>query len=300
MAKIKAGSIAVPFLVSFFIGLLLIGGAGIYLYNYFSPKEEGDKEMEASTVGIATYADSKTVLFILDVPEKKSTTFAVMRAVPKEKKMLFTGIPTNTITLLDGHQTSMLSAYQNGGITMAIKFAETVMDIKIDHYMKLNEKAYLKLSDIFGGVNLAVSANIPGIKSDTEPQYLTGPQSLNVIAYPEYAGGELERTTMATTMITAMINQSSRARIADRLDQNFTSIINLVESDITSADFKARRNGILFLLTFDQYNLDKKKSSGIAGTSTMTGTVSAGNFIVETAYSDFLREEYFKPHKDGK
>lgn len=290
MAK-KAGSIALPFLFSFLIGLLLIGGAVIYIYKaYIETKPDDLKVITPSNTESASYADSHTVLFSLDIPEQKSVTFVVMRAVPRDKKLLLTGIPTNTITLINGSQTSLLESYQNGGMNAAVNFIEEVMGISIDRYMKFNSDAFQKLSDILGGVSYTVTVKIPGFKDTDREQYLNGKQTIQLLTYPAFSGGEVERASMAASVMSAMINQSDGDRLNNSIDRNFNEIINLVtETNITAVDFKDKKNGIKFML---------KYGKTISHFSMINGTASGGSFIINESYSQTIKDSYFAPHNE--
>ena len=115
MANRKKGSIAIPFLVTFLIALLIVGGGALYIYKSLDINKESElDELYATEYGTATYEDSHTILFVLNVPEQKcSSTFLLMRSVPKEKKLLITGIPSNTITIFNEKQASLKEVYEN-------------------------------------------------------------------------------------------------------------------------------------------------------------------------------------------
>ena len=67
MSKQSSGHVAVPYLVSLFSGLILIGGAAVYIYNYLGLGDKDEiSEPVARTAATAAYADSHTMLMILD------------------------------------------------------------------------------------------------------------------------------------------------------------------------------------------------------------------------------------------
>ena len=294
MATRKKGSIAIPFLVTFLIGLLLIGGFVFYLYNRLGVNKEDEiEEMNATEFHSATYADSHTILFVLDVPEQKcSSTFIVMRSVPKEKKILLTGIPSNTIEIINDKQENLGELYRNSGISAAENFIETISGIEIDRYMIFNEEAFLKLSDIMGGVSYAVTADIAGFQDTDKEQYLNGTQTLALITYPLFSGGEFERTSMAASVLSAMVNQSDTADIAKGFERSFNTLINLTESNITAADYKGLSSPIDFMLSY---------GSAISHFSMVEGIADTDFFVLDQFYSDDMINEYFtdKSAKDS-
>ena len=70
MSKKKSGHIAIPFLATLFIGLIVIGGAAMFLIKYLN-KEEPLTEAPAKDVATVTEEDNHTVLLILSTPDKE-------------------------------------------------------------------------------------------------------------------------------------------------------------------------------------------------------------------------------------
>ena len=293
MANRKKGSIAIPFLLTFLIALLLIGGFVMYIYKSLDMnKEEEIDEMLATEFNSATYEDSHTILFVLDVPEERcTTTFVVMRSVPKEKKLLLTGVPTNSIALIDGKQENLQNVYTNMGISAAENFIEEVSGIEIDRYMMLGQDAFMKLSDIMGGVSYGVTVDIPGFQDTDKEQYLTGKQTIKLLTYPMFSGGEFERASMAGSVMSAMINQSDGPNLANGFERNFNTIVNMTRTNITAADYKKLAYQIDFMLTY---------GTAISHFSTVKGTSDGTYFLIDEFYSDEIIYEYFTAKSEDK
>lgn len=287
MSNKKSGRIAVPFLVTIFIGLIIIGGAALFIYSYFElGADEKPSEPIARNVATATYEDSHTVLLILDLPEQRcSSTFVVMRSVPKEKKLLFVGLPSNTIALVDGKQTSLKESYERGGASTAVSFSEQILDVEIDRYMVFGEEAFLKACDVLGGVSYAVKEDIIGFQDTDGEQYLNGQQIMTYITYPMFEKGEEQRAYTTSALLSSMVNQSDGKRLADGLDRTFNSIINLVESNITAVDYKNRKAGIKYML---------ERGNSFARFRIVTGKTASGDFIPDNTFRESMKEEYFE------
>lgn len=286
MAKKKSGSIAVPFLITIFIGLLIIGGAALFIYNYFGlNKEEDLSEPIPRSVDTATYEDSHTILFILDTPEERcKSTFVLMRSIPMDKRILFVGLPTNTIALIDGQQASLKESYERGGAVSAESFIESALGIEIDRHMIFNPEAFIKLCDIIGGVSYAVDADIAGFEDASDEQYLNGSQILTLLTYPLFDGGEIQRAYTASSLISAMINQADGTRLANDFDRNFNTIINMTDSNITAVDYKEKKGAIKTMF---------ERGSSIARFRIASGTTATNDFIIDQSFCDELIEEYF-------
>ncbi|MCM1133047.1 MAG: LCP family protein [Ruminococcus flavefaciens] len=278
MAKKKTGSIAVPYLVTIFLGILIIGGGTFFLLRHLGILDN-EKQLPEPTprqITTTTYADNHTILFILDEPDEKCpSTFMLMRSIPKDKRIVFLGIPTNTISVIDGSQQNIKTAYETGGTSGAVNFVEQLFGIDVDRYMKFDSTAFIKACDILGGVTYPISEDIAIFNGDGSEVYLNAEQIDKYITYAAFKGGEVERAYNASSIISAMVNQASGVRIADNLDNSFNTIINMVDSDITAVDYKDRKTAI--------------KTMFERGKSMATFYIVDG----ETAYNDFIPSSTF-------
>ena len=292
MANKKTGHVALPFLATIFIGLIIVGGIAYGIYRYFGfGKVEQPPEPVPHTRGQITAEDNHTMLLILDVPEKHSPpTFMLMRSLPLKKRLIFVGIPSNSIALVDGQQLSILDNYKHGGPASAEEFVEKVFDIEVDRYMKFDSAAFQKVCDIFGGVTYSVNADIAGFKNDGSQQYLNSDQIETFVNYLMFKGGESERAVTASAVISAMVNQADGKRIADSFDNNFSRVINMVESDVTAADYKERKNGIRNMFEY---------GTAIAVPLSLDGTAAGDDFIPSSSFIENVKENYFKDSKDS-
>lgn len=288
MAKKKSGSIAVPFLVTIFVGLLVIGGAALFIYNYFGLSNEQElSEPVPRAVATATYEDSHTILFILDAPEEKcKSSFLLMRSIPMDKKILFVGLPANTISLIDGQQARLEDSYARGGAASAVDFTENTLGIEIDRYMVFDSEAFVKLCDIIGGVSYAVNVDISGFKETSDEQYLNGDQILTLLTYPLFSNGESQRAYTTSSLIAAMLNQADGSRLANDFDRNFNTIINITDSNITAVDYKEKKAVIKTMF---------ERGSSIARFRIASGTAATNDFIIDQSFCDSLISEYFTP-----
>ncbi|HRU96223.1 MAG TPA: LCP family protein [Ruminococcus sp.] len=291
MAKKKSGSIAVPFLVTIFIGLIIVGGAAFGIYKYFGlGGDDTLKKPIPRQVTLSTYEDSHTILFILDAPDTKcSSTFVLMRSVPKDKKLTFIGIPSNTIALIDDAQQSIKGSYERGGPSAAVDFTQALFNIKIDRYLKFDPEAFIKTCEILGGVTYPVSEDIAGFKSDSDEQFLNAEQIKTLVTYSMYRGGEVQRAFEASSIVSEMMNQAvaDGGRVADSLDASFNTVINMsgIKTDITGVDYKKRKVAIKNML---------ERGSSIASCIALDGADADADFIPSTSAINNIVDEYFK------
>ena len=284
MAK-KTGHVAVPFLLTIFIGLIILGGGALFAWNYWGLGKSNElKEPVPRTSGVTTEEDNHTILLVLEQQEYCPPTFVLMRSMPIKKQLVFIGVPSNSIALADGGQVSLIDSYNTGGAEAASKFVESVFDIKISKYAQFSGDAFKSACDIFGGVSYPVNADIAGLKNDGSSQYLNGDQALTFVTYTMFNGGESERAFTASSLLSSMVNQSDGQRIADTLDISFNNIINKIQTNITSADFKNRKSAIKFMF---------EHGNSIAVSISMDGISSGNDFIISDSFVQNMKEKYF-------
>lgn len=292
MAKKKTGRIAVPFLVTIFIGLIIVGGAAIFIYMKYFNKDDTPPKPKAREFNEITYNDSHTVLFILDEPDQKcSSTFVLMRSIPKYKRILFLGIPSNAIGVVDGKQLSMKSAFETGGGTLASRFAQSVFDVPVEHYMTFKSDVFKKTCDIMGCVTYPVDVDIFGMKGDGSMQNLNSEQIETYVTYSLFKGGEVERAFKSALLLSHMVNGADGKYISDGLENNFNNIMNMsdLDSNITSVNFKESKAAIKYMFENGTY---------MASAIQLDGTLSEEEFIPSSSFVNELKQQYFTDNKE--
>lgn len=289
MAKKKTGSIAVPFLATIFIGLLILGGAMFFIYQHWFKKDDTPPAPKARDVKVVTYEDNHTVLLILDEPEQKcSSTFVLMRSIPKDRRILFLGLPSNTIAIVDDQQQSLKGAYERGGGASAASFISSVMNINVEKYMVFDSESFKSTCDKLGCVNYPVDVEISGMKHDGTLQGLTSEQMETFITYSLFPGGESERAFRAAHMISYMINGADGVYVSDSADTLFNDVINKVESNITSVDYKNYKEAIKLL-----FSQKSQYGNSIAVAIQLDGNDADGDFMPSSNLIGQLVEQYF-------
>lgn len=326
MKKKKSGSIAIPFLLTFLISLIIIGGIAMIIYDKIDSESSSLLTMTNES-GTLSDSDSHTILFVLDLGDSiddsddtedeesyddsdeneetydweetgedeeeevksKPYTFMIMRSMPVHKQIVFIGLPEN---MLAGEQNKSLSEiYKSGGGAELKSAAEFSLEIPIDRYMVFNSESFQKLCNIMGGVNFAVPGNIEGFKRTDGMQYLSPDQIEKIVSYGGFGGGEIQRISTASSLITAMTNQTSGARIADNLDNTFDTMVNANDTDISSLDYQQKKYAIKFLMKYSDPS-DDETVSDRAKFITPSGTQTSDKFILDTSFIDEI-SQYF-------
>lgn len=326
MKKKKSGSIAIPFLLTFLISLIIIGGIAMIIYDKIDSENSSLLTMTNES-GTLSDSDSHTILFVLDLSDSiddsedtedeesyddsdeneetydweengedeeeevksRPYTFMIMRSMPVHKQIVFIGLPEN---MLAGEQNKSLSEiYKSGGGAELKSAAEFSLEIPIDRYMVFNSESFQKLCNIMGGVNFAVPGNIEGFKQTDGMQYLSPDQIEKIVSYGGFGGGEIQRISTASSLITAMTNQTSGTRIADNLDNTFDTMVNANDTDISALDYQQKKYAIKFLMKYSDPS-DDETVSDRAKFITPSGTQTSDKFILDTSFIDEI-SQYF-------
>lgn len=222
-------------------------------------------------------------------------TFMIMRSEPVNKRMLFMGIPSNIVVGESNKQAQDIFA--NNGASALVSSIEFSFSINIDRYIAIDTEGFKKICNVLGGVK---GFEIPGcVKTDLpadSSQYLSTEQIIDIVSCGSYPGGELDRISTVSALVTAMVNQTSGARIAGNLDNTFETIIDMADSNISEADYKERKYAIKFMLENSDPE-DSEKPAERARFETVYGQTSGSDFIADKYFAEDI-QIYFDPVKD--
>lgn len=334
--KRKSGSIAIPFLLTFLISLIVIGGIAMIIYDKIDNDDSSLLTM-VNEAGTLSAEDNHTVMLILDLsdsvemPDENTEddeddyeddydyeedddesydweetgeeeekeiypepyTFIVMRSTPVDKQILFMGIPSN---MLVGNDNKMAKdIYESSGAAGISQSIEYSLGIEIDRYAVFDSESFKKACNIMGGVTYAVPKGVKGIPESDSEQYLSPEQMEKIISYGGYSGGEIQRISTASAIVTAMMNQTSGVRIAENLDNTFETLINLIKSNISAVDYNDKKYAIKFMLKYSD-PVDSESISTRATFITPYGNETDKNFVADSSFADEIKM-YFEEAK---
>lgn len=261
----KSAKIAVTYVVTILVTLLVVGAFGMYMLKLISSKETKDPsqnvvidQMVSSDEYKPSVSDNRTVLLILDTEKRESAScFLIARFLAVEKQLVFMPLPSNTKAAVDGSSDSLYNFYRNGGTASAVKAVENCTGVKIDKFIKFNKDSFTNIIDIFGGVDYDIPYNLiydnPTTGEETiireGETYLDSNTMRKVLTYPNYNSGEEYRAKCLGIIITDMINTNVDANFASHLDDYFSSVINsTIETDITSYDYDEISNAMKYVI----------------------------------------------------
>ncbi|HAN44819.1 MAG TPA: hypothetical protein DCP97_05445, partial [Ruminococcaceae bacterium] len=186
-------------------------------------------------VFVPTQKDS--INFLIALGEKSdgiAKTYMLIRINPLSGQIPVCVFNENTAAKTIEKNDTLGGFYAKGGIVMAKQALEYTFDIKIDRYAKTTYEDYKTVLNTLGAVEFTVpySLNYEGsdkiVKITSGKQLLNGAKIVDIMQYPKYKGGELERMNMNAEVTAAAINQFLSIWLSSKIDDIFSMVINLV------------------------------------------------------------------------
>lgn len=244
----KKGSIAIPFLMTVLVTLVLVGGTAFFFLHLLT----GDKDKESSYTDFTSEFKpgpeyNRTLLAVLENGDLDTdVVFVLIRSIPQNLKLVTMVVPTSVQIPVDSTAISLVSIYRAEGIEKTCRVLETQLGITIDKYAKLDYSAMERIHNILGGVTVTVPEGIPDMAAGKVG--LNARQMISLLTYPDFAGGERYRTSFANTLISTMLNYGLRDFLVSRMDISFEGLVDLLSTNITALDYQNDKKAFIYLL----------------------------------------------------
>lgn len=299
MAK-KGTKIALTYLITILVTLLIIGGIGfLLLRDIMEPEEEKDSSINLEQLTqleeyVPSAANDKTTLIIYDSEKRMNgCSFMVVRMIASERYMVIMPIPSDTYANADGTENSIYEFYRLGGTADAVKAAEAATGVKMDYYLKLNDESFYTLVDIFGGVDFNIPYNLVYTNPDTGEEtifsegemYLDSRLLRKVITYPQYNSGEEYRAKMTGVAVNDLINRNVSQGFSSHIDDYFSIVINSqIETNFTAYDYEEQSKAIKYIADNDE---------NVCRLVTVTGAYNENSlFVLDENFLKSLTERF--------
>lgn len=256
--KQKAGTIAIPFLITFLISLIVIGLPTIYLYNYLTTDTLASDSDNKGNEFTPKLSDSKTILFTLDPNDDEYLNcFMLLRSIPYTRT--FVVLPVANNMYLESQGKTVDAVYTATGMNKLKASLEEELSISIDHYMFFRDEGFEKLCDIIGCAHYTLPSGLKGFNPGS--QFISSDGINHLITHYAF-NTEEQRMTLAGSVIAQMINEAMGDRVAGNLDNSFNSVYALCETDITSIDFNNGKSAIVYMFADDKYSAQFRNLTG--------------------------------------
>lgn len=224
-----------------------------------------------------------------------ATDFLLIRFNPQYGQVPLTLLPLQTVVTLDGTSVTLGQAYQKGG-GVAVKAALSErLGITVDRYAAVSRDHFIRLAEKTGSVTFKMPYRIEYTRSGYDvsiPQgerRLDGRDIADLFEYPGFSPDGVEKSALLGELIAAIVNQNLDAAAEARSSGLFRLAVNLLDTDITSADYEVRRRAADFMSSL---------GVSVAGNLPVAGAASGDGAVFELSegYIELVRG-YFQPIK---
>lgn len=239
-------------------------------------------------------SDSLTLAVIGSSGAESAESFLLIRFNPQFGQVPLTVLPPETIVSLDGAGMTLSQTFARGG-GAAVKLALSErFGIKVDRYARLSTDAFLRVAEKTGEVVFALPEEIAytnraglNIRIPAGERRLDGKDVADLFAYPALFDDPQKRGALLGNLVAALVNQNLSAGSENVSPGLFKLAVNLVDTDVSYADYEYRRDAADFVSGLE---------AQVAGNLAVDGSFLSGgaSFELSEAYVDTIRR-YFQP-----
>ena len=204
-------------------------------------------------------ADALTLLiFGTERANSVADTFLLLRFDPVREEVSVVVFPPQTLLVRDAREETLADTYRFGGALYTRNALASFLNIPIDRYARISLSSFIVAAGAVGTIEFYLSEDL--IVQDGEltvtlnagVQLLDGRQVAALIRHQDYPGGQAQRMEITAELVCAVINQRIDVVNSTLLDRIFGTIINLLDTDITYADYERRINAARHMAGLDE------------------------------------------------
>lgn len=277
--RISTGSIAIPFLITILISMVILGGFGYYIYHRLTDDNHEIADMPGAVTSISEN-DIFQIFMVLqpDHPDRKPAAM-LFRFDPLRKEEYCIGIPMTLQVEHNDQKMTLQQCIENYGVSFARDAVEIALDQEIDRYIAMDSAGFQRVVTIFGNVSCVVTIHDDGLDPSDVSQMLDHSQ-LEVLLTSNQYYSETERCTVIGQAISQLINQANAKRILLSLDGSFSAVVNATSNDLTALDFTSHRHALAYVL---------EHVTAPAKTTSLYGTEQDGVLILNDSDLETLK-----------
>lgn len=211
------------------------------------------KEEEKDLAGIVSKEeerDPQRNILILGVDQRenepsRSDTIMVLMLNPETKKAHFMSLPRDSRVEIEGYsyKTKLNHAHANGGMDLAKKTIENLLDIKIHNTVETNFTGFENIIDLLGGVEMEVEKKMYYPAEDINIkkgfQKLDGHDALGYVRYRSDGKGDLGRIERQQNFLKALIEQHLRFGTLIKLPDIMGELKENIQTDLSVTELLA-------------------------------------------------------------
>ena len=194
-------------------------------------------------------AKDKVMVMIMGVDERegdvgRSDTLLIATLDPKKGKAALLSIPRDTRVKIKGHGFDKINAaYAYGGHQLTENTIENLMGVDVEHYVIINIKAFHKIIDAIGGVDINVEKRMyyedpwddnGGLVIDLHPgmQHMDGKTAITYVRYRDEEG-DIGRIARQQRFMQAVMDKVTSPAIIPRIPAIISEVIGSIKTDLS-------------------------------------------------------------------
>ena len=260
------------FLLAFALTLLLLALIMVGTVMAVQPSMPNTLQKDSADGQQLSYrpndTDSLTAV-VIGMRGSEPVDFVLVRFNPQYGQVPLTMLPPQTLVPLDGKNLTLVQAFETGG-SRAVKAALSErLGVMVDRYARVDGDAFQRIVEKTGSVEFELPEDISYRRDGYSINLAAGSRRLDardmfdLFAYPAFRRDQEARCGLLGRMLAAWINQNLDAAGEERSSSLFKLTVNLVDTDISYADYEPRRRAANFLSQLD---------AQVAGSLPVSGT----------------------------
>lgn len=301
----RAGSTAIPFMITILISMFVFGGVALYFYNMLTTANNELQPMQGATTSISD-DDIGSILFVLDPSEEdRKNAVMMLRFDPVRKSIFCIGVPLDLKVEHESKTMSVDECYTIYGAEGLKNAVSTLLDQPIEHYIQMDSEGFKKIVTLIGNVTYRIPVRDTGLKPTEAPATLDNNQFVTMLTSMNYTSEE-ERCNVIGNSIATLLNQciggeeyarsrgenNGGERVARNLDRYFSVAINEVTTDITMMDFSNHRHAISYVFEY--------AAAPANGMGVICDTLEDGTLVPNPTFLDNLKITFYQLSLSGE
>ncbi|MDD3692304.1 MAG: LCP family protein [Oscillospiraceae bacterium] len=247
----------IVFLLAFVVFLVVFGGICLWAVIKINQERRSAESPTSSDLSETVQFDDTDAnnLMIVMVDNGTAQGFVSLRFDPAKSKISALAIPRDTVVDYKLSEIRLFELYDKHGVQSAKDAFSSLTDIEFDNYYVITYEKIGSLiehleSDLVMTLNenLEYSDNNLSIHISGGRRTLSAAQVIDILRYPAWRGGRIQRSAIQAQITAALINQYMKPTRKTLADSDFGTIVNLaLKTDILVSHYRNAKAGLAFL-----------------------------------------------------
>ncbi len=250
------GAFGKSFGITLFAMLVVLSAVcGVFYLRTRLPRES---EEELPVVYLPRSDDRITVLVTGREDDRTPPDlFLLLGFLPDQGRIALCLLPPATSVDYGGEAATLAQLYQRGGCRYVQQALAAWLEIPVDRWAEAEVEDLERIFSVTGLMDYYLPVDLNGQVHGREvvmPKgnyQLDGRKAADIMAYPAYKGGEVERSDRAALLLSQMLGETLPAFLTDLGDSLMATVLETVDTDLSWKDYEERRSAAAFLARLD-------------------------------------------------